>query len=100
MVLVAVTAVLIEGELMRERRAYCLRHARYCRKVASQFRAIRDGLIPGTYRFRSSPTGPEVATTRETRTAWANYFDQLGRTYDRAARRPWLSIPPDPPFPE
>lgn len=35
--------------------------------------------------------------TRQRRIA---YHEAMSRKYDRAARRPWLPVPPDPPEPE
>jgi hypothetical protein len=30
---------------------------------------------------------------------WLNHYDALRRKYERAASRPWISMPPDPPPP-
>jgi hypothetical protein len=100
MLVVAVVAILIASELMRRRWDYCRKHAIYCRQVAAGFRGIHDGQIRGNYRFRVTHDGPDVATTPESQVAWAVYYERLGLSYDRVARRPWLSIPADPPFPE
>src|SRR5690242_12471812 len=96
MILVAIVAVVIAAEQMRERRAAYLRlwymHVALELKMNDQ---IREAVNTGSYYF-----GPiESKAMIDRFTAFAAYHSSLRRKYEYAAAYPWVKVPPDPPRP-
>src|SRR5262245_38985812 len=94
MVLVAVVAVLLcVGRLVQQRLAY-------------QRLAAEHAISEATLRYREAAQirmwriGKTARSEWETSRTRADFHAAWKRTYERAARYPWLPVPPDPPSPE
>jgi len=93
MALVAVAAMVLAGvRLWRLRESYLERAAMHRRLEASTRRIAKySGAMS---RIGAEPPGADAALNKR-----AEYRAELGRKYERAARYPWLPVPPDPPPP-
>jgi hypothetical protein len=81
MVAVAIVGLACGGEVLRRRRVYYSEQAVVCGILAVERRS----------------DDPEVDRHLRQRTA---YYYRQRLKYERAARYPWLPVPPDPPKPE
>ena len=95
MVIVAVVAILMAFV------PHCIRRSHW----ASSYRALAAGHKAGALSTLASVTdgagrellsAQEVAELEPERVA---YHAALSQKYDRAANRPWSTVPPDPPYP-
>jgi hypothetical protein len=94
MVAMAVVAVLCGGEVLRRRRAFYLERADlYAKHEDGYLRSVAD----------LTKLAKEVPALREAASNIRQLAERAAarrRCYERAARYPWLAIPPDPPEPE
>ena len=98
MIAVAVVSLPLWGTQMRERH-------RELREIAARH-ALEERM--NRYLLDTAPVDGNVAGVAEERLQmirerWlrsANYYAAFARKYERAARRPWLPVPPDPSPPE
>jgi hypothetical protein len=90
MVTVAAVAALLAVEATRRRWA---ERAAECQKTAMFHRVLANVYRSGAH------LGSRVEDPDETSRKVAHQL-RLVDKYDRAARRPWLPVPPDPPEPE
>jgi hypothetical protein len=104
MLAIAVTAVLF-GAMVETPRLWILRHHYLGLAEKYDYWATRINGSAGirqeiTYYSTSQPRGPEPSRDRLARMeAEASYYAALRDKYERAARRPWLAVAPDPPPP-
>lgn len=97
MIAVAVAALFAGAGvgLLRRRSAFQRRAAVYARA------ANEEGLV-GMYierRYHWGPAEPEKPII-QAHYRRSDHYDALRAKYERAARRPWLPVPPDPPAPD
>jgi len=97
MVAVAVAALILCGETVRRRRVTYQYRASINATYARQFREAFEKRSLNVFAFQH---GPVFAATPTLRLKWAEYHENLSRKYERAASRPWETVPPDPPPPE
>ncbi len=97
MVSVAVTALILCGETMRRRRVTYQHRASINAIYARQFREALEKRSLNVFAFQH---GPVFAATPALRLKWAEYHENLARKYERAASRPWETVPRDPSPPE
>ncbi|HEY2155336.1 MAG TPA: hypothetical protein VGH33_06875 [Isosphaeraceae bacterium] len=96
MTVIAILAVSMYGTILYRR----LIEFRECAAFAGLSRALRERAAnPGdTYRCGLAPDGPPP--TPESTLRLADHYGALGRKYEHAATRPWLSVEHDPPRPQ
>jgi hypothetical protein len=90
MALVAVFALGIWGEQMRQRRAYCLRKSR----------EHRTKLLMTSFHMQHAPMATEAEKELRKTYPHAAWHLTVSDAYLRCARRPWLPVPlePEEPF--
>ena len=96
-VAVAVAALILWGETMRRRRVTYEYRASIHATYGRQFREAFEKQSLNVFAFQH---GPVFAATPTLRLKWAEYHENLSRKYERAARHPWETVPPDPTPPE
>jgi hypothetical protein len=112
MVLVAITAFLLVGEMMRRRRdqyqrlaqthAASERSANLVRQVSILTATHYEAAAKNASGRRSSELGDQAILARSTVGYWSRmeiYHQQLRRKYEEAASRPWRPVAADPPPP-
>jgi hypothetical protein len=65
--------------------------------------AADDGIASEWAAFREASSDDRIGWWREQEKRlrqYADYLSELRSKYERAARRPWLPVPPDPPEPD
>jgi hypothetical protein len=97
MVVVAVVALILCGEILWRRRVTYQRRASINAIYARQFREAFESRSLVVF---AKHHGPEYAATPTLRLKWAEYHETLARKYQRAASRPWEAVPANPPPPE
>ena len=82
-------------------------NAKGARLLLDPTRDAFEAVMQGAIERRSSAIhlliNPERLTQEGTlgkSLAWEDYYRQLGRKYQEAARYPWLPVSPDPPGPK
>src|SRR5262245_47973192 len=86
-VVVAIAAVLLATELMRER------WSRY--RLKARMHGLQAEVNKGTV-FQSTGTAAGTYAYAVANPEWAAYHAEMQRKYESAALRPWLAIEPDP----
>jgi hypothetical protein len=91
MAAVAIIALLLGAVAILRHRAHFQRLADFHAQAARQIRPERGGII-----------GPDGAYTHLALAdpRFANYHQDMAGKYQRAARKPWLPVAPDPPEPK
>ncbi len=105
MAAVALAAILIEGWIVwgryvatRDRAVMLTGHVKGLRRQVAAAPTPKS-LIRGIV-VEFHPGEPAVRPTAETLAAWADHLESLANKAARDSRRPWMPIPPDPPFPD
>jgi hypothetical protein len=104
MALVAVVGVILTGIHLRRLRSEYLVLSAYCAAKEEISRAHAGWNHASIHRLAISANSGEQL--RVARKSWATeerrveYFAGLKAKYARAAERPWLPVPPDPPEPQ
>src|SRR2546423_876858 len=87
---VAAVAVLLGGEGLRRRRAYCLRQAATCNRAIESLRPMAiDSPHVGDFVTVGSSSGRPI-----TPDDLISEMEDLKAAYLRVAARPWLPLPP------
>jgi hypothetical protein len=104
MVLVALLAILMQIARLSAT-AYHRWQSAYSHELLAHTMRMNGEVIRVTM-ARRSRQGAAPAAVKQDRAAlaqhveWAEYYSRLSIKYRRAARYPWLLVPPDPPPPE
>jgi hypothetical protein len=102
MAAVAVVGVAMGGERMRSRRVFFLQRAKFY--AGWEWRTKRSlEVATGTFKGPINLCGQQWANLLEKAPHYPrkiDYYTRMRVKYERAARYPWLRIPPDPPEPE
>jgi hypothetical protein len=89
MVAVALTALILCAETLRQRHLTYQRRASINVSSALQFREAFENRSLNVFAFQH---GPVFAATPALRLKWAEYHENLARKYARAASHPWETV--------
>lgn len=98
MIAVAIVSLLLAGEVTRRRWATLSAEYTWRFTLHSLTADIARNVAAEYASRKPRNEGSEETIAAALRSA--QHYDRLARQYERAARRPWLPVPPDPPPPE